>query len=582
MIELKQQLTECKQGEETLKRNNKLLNSLCRAQSSFIAEGDASAVFETLLRSLLSFTQSEWGFIGEILYPAECKPHFKILTIASLGNDEIGACSDKSTLIGLELPGMKTLLDAVITTGKLVIASYPATNPEREGVPEERPFVDAFLGMPFYKGEELIGMVGIANRPGGYNRQMVEFLQPYLPLCASLIEAQIKDRNRKQVEETMRRQLAAIEGAIDGIAILDQDWKYIYLNAARLKLFGYEDPTELVGKSWEALYDDAEIRRIEQEIFPILRRNGYWEGRTIGKRRDRSQFCEELSLTLLQDGGLICLGRDITKRCAVDLMKDALVSVVSHELRTPLTSIRGSLGLLANGGLGTVNEKAQRLLEIAINNTNRLIRLVNDILDIERLESGRVPLNLKRCNATALMSEAVAVMQAMADKAGVAFSMVPCEAPLWADEDRIIQTLTNLLSNAIKFSPAGATVQLTAKPQETCILFQISDQGRGIPPDKLDLIFSRFQQVDASDARQKGGTGLGLAICRGIVRQHGGRIWAESVPGVGSTFSFTLPAIKQKAADLRGPDQDNEPDLAVTSDRFEITTSIPSLLLNHD
>jgi signal transduction histidine kinase len=138
------------------------------------------------------------------------------------------------------------------------------------------------------------------------------------------------------------------------------------------------------------------------------------------------------------------------------------------------------------------------------------------------------------------MSEAVAVMQAMADKAGVALSMVPCEAPLWADEDRIIQTLTNLLSNAIKFSPAGATVQLTAERQETCILFQIRDQGRGIPPDKLDLIFSRFQQVDASDARQKGGTGLGLAICRGIVRQHGGRIWAESVPGVGSTFSFTL------------------------------------------
>jgi signal transduction histidine kinase len=132
-------------------------------------------------------------------------------------------------------------------------------------------------------------------------------------------------------------------------------------------------------------------------------------------------------------------------------------------------------------------------------------------------------------------------MQAIAGKAGVTLSVQPQSVRLWADPDRLIQTLTNLLSNAIKFSPPGSRVWLTVEQQEDYVLFQVKDQGRGIPVDKLQSIFERFQQVDSSDARKKGGTGLGLTICRSIVQQHGGRIWAESTPGTGSTFFFTLP-----------------------------------------
>jgi CheY-like chemotaxis protein len=234
---------------------------------------------------------------------------------------------------------------------------------------------------------------------------------------------------------------------------------------------------------------------------------------------------------------------DITERRAVDQMKDEFVSVVSHELRTPLTSIRGSLGLLASGRLGTLQEKGQRMLEIAVANTDRLVRLINDILDIERMQSGKIALQKQECNAADLMTQAAEAMRALAEKAEVTLSVTPQSERLWADPDRILQILTNLLSNAIKFSSRGSTVWLTAEHQDGHLLVHVKDQGRGIPADKRESIFERFQQVDASDAREKGGTGLGLAICRSIIHQHGGRIWVESTLGEGSTFSFILPVL---------------------------------------
>lgn len=241
--------------------------------------------------------------------------------------------------------------------------------------------------------------------------------------------------------------------------------------------------------------------------------------------------------------GYVGVNIDITNRKEVDRIKDEFVSVVSHELRTPLTSIRGSLGLLASGQLGTLQDEGQRMLDIAVANTDRLVRLINDILDIERMQSGKVAMQKQECNAADLMTQAAEAIRALAEKAAVTLSVTPQSERLWADPDQILQILTNLLSNAIKFSPRGATVWLTAEHQDGHLLVHIKDQGRGIPADKRESIFERFQQVDASDAREKGGTGLGLAICRSIIHQHGGRIWAESTLGEGSTFSFTLPAL---------------------------------------
>ena len=247
----------------------------------------------------------------------------------------------------------------------------------------------------------------------------------------------------------------------------------------------------------------------------------------------------------------------LVQRSDLDTVKDEFISTVSHELRTPLTSIRGALGLLSAGLLGNVDAKAHNLLRIASTNTERLIRLINDILDLERMESGQAPLNLRRCSIYDLALEAVDTMTPMADGAQVRLDL-QCYALrdsiyFDADPDRILQVLTNLLSNAIKFSPANSTVSIQIDGNLDSLLLKVVDQGRGIPPDKLETIFDRFQQVESSDASKKGGTGLGLAICRSIVQQHSGAIWAQpNQPGPGTTLwvQFSRAA---RASDTASP-----------------------------
>jgi signal transduction histidine kinase/CheY-like chemotaxis protein len=221
----------------------------------------------------------------------------------------------------------------------------------------------------------------------------------------------------------------------------------------------------------------------------------------------------------------------LAERSDLDHAKDEFISTVSHELRTPLTSIRGALGLLSSGLLGNVDGRAQNLLRIASTNTERLIRLINDILDLERMESGRSPINLHRCSLYDLAREAVDTMTALADAAQIRLDLTSNATHdsiyFDADPDRILQVLTNLLSNAIKFSPADSTVSVQIDANADMLSLKVVDRGRGIPDDKLESIFDRFQQVESSDSTKKGGTGLGLAICRSIILQHGGVIWAQ-------------------------------------------------------
>jgi signal transduction histidine kinase/DNA-binding response OmpR family regulator len=247
---------------------------------------------------------------------------------------------------------------------------------------------------------------------------------------------------------------------------------------------------------------------------------------------------------------------ELNQRSALDSLKDEFVSTVSHELRTPLTSIRGALGLLSSGLMGAVDAKAQNLLRIALTNTDRLIRLINDILDLERMESGRAPLQFRRCSLPELVQQAVDTMTAMADEAqvklrtGALSEAAPASIFFDGDPDRILQVLTNLLSNAIKFSPPGSTVQIEIETPRERLLLRVADQGRGIPEEQLETVFERFTQVDSSDSRRRGGTGLGLTICRKIVQQHGGAIWIERNPVRGVTVCVSLPR-QQRLADLR-------------------------------
>jgi len=264
--------------------------------------------------------------------------------------------------------------------------------------------------------------------------------------------------------------------------------------------------------------------------------------------RLRQQLTAALSEAQLQAAAL-------SERTKLDTIKDEFISTVSHELRTPLTSIRGALGLLNSGVLGKVDDKAANLLRIASTNTDRLVRLINDILDLERMDSGRAPLHVRRCSLHDLVLQSVDTMSSLAEAGSVQLVLLPAPAgeilAFDGDPDRMQQVLCNLLSNAIKFSPPGASVRILTGIDGACLVLRVEDAGRGVPADKLESIFDRFGQVEASDARQKGGTGLGLAICRSIVSQHSGNIWAERNDAhsngtgahPGTTFIVRLPRV---------------------------------------
>ena len=275
-----------------------------------------------------------------------------------------------------------------------------------------------------------------------------------------------------------------------------------------------------------------------------------------------------------------CTIRDVSERHAAERAKDEFISVVGHELRTPLTSIHGALGLLRTGLLGELNPRGQQMVDIAAHNTNRLVRLINDILDIERLNSGEVALELQACDVAVLAERSMEVMRSMADGAGVRLTLDARPAVHSVDPDRIEQTMTNLLSNAIKFSPAGAEVRLLVRSDAAGLSIQVRDQGRGIPAEDLERIFDRFQQVDGSDAREKGGTGLGLAICRTIAEQHGGRIWAESGPAGGATLTLMLPAANAAGLNVEAGVPDG-PKVVICSEDASVRVRIAEMLLPH-
>ena len=224
----------------------------------------------------------------------------------------------------------------------------------------------------------------------------------------------------------------------------------------------------------------------------------------------------------------------------VERLKQEFLSTVSHELRTPLTSIRGSLGLLASGAVGALSDEVVEIVAIAERNAVRLMALINDILDLERLETGKIELQFGPVPVESILRRAVESLATFGQKHGVTVEVPEVSSMIWADADRIVQVLVNLLSNAVKFSPPGGVVTISVQPREGWIEFRVTDRGRGVPAAYHRTIFERFRQVETSDAREKGGTGLGLAICKSIIEQHGGTIGVESEEGGGSSFWFRV------------------------------------------
>ena len=352
----------------------------------------------------------------------------------------------------------------------------------------------------------------------------------------------------RQVEESGRKLALFADRAPIAVLEIAPDAAIQQINPAAERLFGYV-PAELVGKSfatllapearadfaqrWQTL--TASHQPLLAELMPSLRRDGL-------------ELACEWTLTPLVNGSgrvlsVVAQGRDLSSQLEADRLKKEFTSTLSHELRTPLTSIIGSLQLINSGVIRHGEGEALELTTIAERNGQRLLDLINDLLDIEKIRSGSFDITPENIGVDDLVQEALVLNRAFAERYKVRLmtrSTLP-EAQVQADRKRILQVLTNLISNAAKFAPDGSAVELDVNDVGNGIRISVQDRGPGIPEDFRARMFTRFSQADTAAARQKGGTGLGLAISKHLMELMNGHIDYEDRPGGGSTFWVELP-----------------------------------------
>lgn len=355
------------------------------------------------------------------------------------------------------------------------------------------------------------------------------------------------------------RQQAILNGTVDGLLVLDRDGYILETNSSIERLFGF-DEEHLVGKHNTYLMarkPDLEVSMgWLRTVGPAGRSGAGTRIAFTGLRSDGTMFNTDVAVSRISsdsDASYVAIIQDITDRKRVEAMKTEFVSTVSHELRTPLTSIGGSLGLLAAGAAGPLGDKANRLIQIAHSNCERLIRLINDMLDIEKIESGNMRFDMKRLRAAPLIDRVVAANAQFAASHAVTLSAEHAAWPLTleGDADRLDQLLTNLVSNAIKHSPTGSAVEVAAQSNAGLLRIEVRDRGAGIPVEFRQRIFGKFAMADSSNSRTRAGTGLGLSIAREIAQKHGGEIGYFDRPGGGTVFHVDLPLICEDAIPTR-------------------------------
>ncbi len=514
-------------------------------------------------------------------------------TLTSLAADQSFALAD-------------TYCAAVVQAHQTITYKQVGSDPTLKGHPVYQSLhLESYLGTPIWVNGEIYGTLNFSSTQihsqdfSCHEQEIIELMAQSL---GRFLAADLAQQQQHTVEAALRESEARFRTVANSAPVLlwmtDADKQSTFFNQTWLTFTGRSLGQEQDDGWTEGIHPDDrdrclatyahafDTRRTFEMEYRLRRHDGHYRWLLT---RGIPRFSPDGSFA-----GYIGTCIDISDRHDVEKLKDEFISVVNHELRTPLTSILGSLDLLASGVLNNQPEKGQRMLQIAAKNADRLVRLINDMLDIERIESGKMTLNKQVCNGAELMTTAIDEIRGLATQANIQLSVTPLPVRIWADPDRIVQVFTNLLSNAIKFSLPGDTVALTATledsqtpadhPNELLavstqqVTFQVKDQGRGIPADKLKTIFGRFQQVDASDSRKRGGTGLGLAVCRSIVHHHGGSIWVKSIPDQGSTFFFSLPVLPSPTP---LPARKHEQPLVLVCDDDPSVQTVISTMLEH-
>lgn len=358
---------------------------------------------------------------------------------------------------------------------------------------------------------------------------------------------------RKQVEENLRQAAVVFENITEGIVVTDAQGAIQSVNPAftRITLYPKE---EVIGRNPRILQSGRHDREFYEAMWASLLESGRWQGEIWNRRRNGEIYPQWLNISAIQDDrgrttNYIGVTWDITELKAAEHKKGEFMAAVSHELRTPLTSVLASLGLLMQGDGGAMPERAKTLVRMAYSNSGRLVRLMGDILDIERMAAGEMRIELKPLELMPLVEDTIessrASFKQLASGVGIELMESWPGVRVNGDSERLMQALANLLSNAGKFSPPDDRVEVAVSRRGAMVRIAVTDHGPGIPEEFRPEVFKQFAQAPGTTQQHKGGIGLGLSIARHIVGKHGGRIDYESLPGVRTTFFIELPELSE-------------------------------------
>jgi signal transduction histidine kinase len=378
------------------------------------------------------------------------------------------------------------------------------------------------------------------------------------PVRILTINNDITDRKEAEAERILLTERLSLATAVAKVGVWE--WEIasnkLTWDATMFDIYGIPPAVSMPYTKWSAAVHPDDLPAVEAALQTMVDQKGQGSAdfRIILANGSVRHVSAVMGVVLDACGNvnrLIGVNMDTTQRHEIDRIKGEFIATVSHELRTPLTSIRGSLGLVAGGAAGILPEKAAHMVDIAYQNTARLTLIINDILDVEKIDCGKMTLELANHSLAALVEQAVEENLGFAQSYRVRF-VLPMPLPdvtVKVDAGRTLQVLANILSNAVKFSPTEGSVEIGMAVDGANVRVSVTDHGPGVPASFQDRIFERFSQADCSDSRRKGGTGLGLTISKALIEQMGGTIAYKTAAGIATTFFFELPVgLKDQSA----------------------------------
>ncbi len=563
-------VTRRKQDEAQMARQRHLIETISHAQSSYIAGVDPLKFFKGMLPNILDLADSEFGFIAEKRLDDSGNPYLKLFAQTNITWDDASrAFFEENVADGLEFHNLNNLFGHVIHSGEAVISNDPAHDSRSSGVPGGHPPLNSFLGIPIYLGTRLLGMVGLANRQGGYDESVVELLTPILGTCAQIFNAINKEDEQRNIASELKSNNSFMTGLIEnlraGLLVEDDAGKVSVLNQTYCDMFDkHQMPLMIEGEDCETEFKMNQALISQPEAFMSLRQeclNGVSvvAGRELRLNDGRVYEQDYVPVFFEDEQGQthrrnLWSYRDISEHKKIQgQLKQAVVTAesattaksqflatMSHELRTPMNGVLGMLHLLGKSGL---DDKQRRFAETAVHSGEMLLTVINDVLDFSKLEAEKLDLESIPFDLESMLEHTATLLAHGAQAKGVELiSSVDPDLPrtLNGDPTRLRQVLTNLINNAIKFTEQGDIVVYAARLESGLVRFGVRDSGIGMTYEQQQYLFKAFSQVDSSHTRKYGGTGLGLAISQKLIMAMGGKIRVASSPGLGSDFNFDL------------------------------------------